>query len=146
MLMNYNSKRGRFHNNFSIIHSYCSAPKAELFCCCGFLSFLIHNSKSVLNMGGEHLSRRRKKYLSVGTALWWFLIYVFKHSIKISLHLNVLICDVIFFKFQSKVVNLGILAQKSEFYLQLEEALKSSNCKFSYEMTVYLMVVLTLRA
>uniref|UniRef100_A0A8C6VFV6 WD repeat domain 36 n=1 Tax=Naja naja TaxID=35670 RepID=A0A8C6VFV6_NAJNA len=30
---------------------------------------------------------------------------------------------------QSKVVNLGILAQKSEFYLQLEEALKSSNYK-----------------
>ncbi|KAK9408363.1 WD repeat-containing protein 36 [Crotalus adamanteus] len=30
---------------------------------------------------------------------------------------------------QSKVVNLGILAQKSEFHLQLEEALKSSNYK-----------------
>lgn len=43
------------------------------------------------------------------------------------------------------MVNLGILAQKSEFYLQLEEALKSSNCKFSYEMTAYLMVVLNLR-
>lgn len=35
----------------------------------------------------------------------------------------------IFYIFQSKLVKLGVLAQKSEFHVQLEEALSKSNCK-----------------
>lgn len=35
------------------------------------------------------------------------------------------------FLFKSKVVNLGILAQKSNFYLKLEEGLLNNQCKLT---------------
>lgn len=38
------------------------------------------------------------------------------------------------FLFKSKVVNLGILAQKSNFYLKLEEGLQNNQCKLNYKI------------
>lgn len=41
--------------------------------------------------------------------------------------------NVYLFLFQSKVVNLGILAQKSDFCLKLEEGLVNNKCKLNYK-------------
>lgn len=38
------------------------------------------------------------------------------------------------FLFKSKVVNLGILAQKSDFCLKLEEGLENNKCKLNYKI------------
>ena len=42
--------------------------------------------------------------------------------------------NVYLFLFKSKVVNLGILAQKSDFCLKLEEGLVNNKCKLNYKI------------
>lgn len=45
-----------------------------------------------------------------------------------------LLNNVYLFLFKSKVVNLGILAQKSDFCLKLEEGLVNNKCKLNYKI------------